>query len=322
MVPRHAMVFAAGRGERMGPLTRNCAKPALPLAGVPVLTRILDHLHISGVREVVVNLHHAPASLEPLLRAAAGKGLRVHRSEEPELLGTSGGLERAVARFGALGFGRSPFLVLNADAYSEFDVAAFASAHRDRGGHATLLADARPGPEFERERRLEVDAGGRLVGLLPAGSAGPVFCGTWLLEPAALELLEPGTLSLAADLLPGLIRTGAGFVVPTRARWYEIGAPARYLAASLAFPSGPSASPTCARRIRFAPDAIVDYPALVGEGCVVESGAVVSRSVLLDGVEVGAGAVVRDSVVAAGERIPAGARLSGVLRAAGVGRPL
>ncbi len=318
MIPRRAMVFAAGRGERMGPLTRNRAKPALPLAGVPILERILDRLRSFGVREVVVNLHHAPESLEPLLRAASRKGLRVHRSPEPELLGTSGGLRRAVERFGATGFGRSPFLAWNADAYPEADLAAFAAAHRDRGGMATLLAEERPAPGCEGERRLQTDRDGRLTGLLPAGEEGPVFCGVWLLEPAALELLAPDARGLASDLLPGLIRKRAGFVVSTGRRWYEIGTPARYRAASLAFPTD-EGSP---RPNRIAPDATVDSLSRLGGGCRIGSGAEVSRSVLLEDVDVGPGAVVRDSVVAACETIPAGTRVSGALRASGASVPL
>ncbi len=316
------MVFAAGRGERMRKLTEDCAKPALPLVGVPVLGRVLDRLRKAGVREVVVNLHHAPESLEPTLIRASREGMEVLRSEERELLGTSGGLRRAVSRFASRGFGRTPFLLMNADALSFADLGRFADAHRRGGGWATLLANPRPGPDFSRERRLGVDADGRLTGLLAAENPGPVFCGTWMLEPSALELLKPGTKSLSSDLLPGLIRTGSGRVAFSRAGWCEIGTPARYLAASLSLLRRFRSAPRLPAGVQVARSATVTDPGLLGTGVVIGEDALVTGSLLLDEVAVGARAVVRDSLVARGERVPEDARLSGVLFARGIASPL
>ncbi len=315
--PRCAMVFAAGRGERMGPLTDRCAKPALPLGGMSLLERILHRLRRAGVRKVVVNLHHAPESLQPALRRAAAAGLEVLRSEETRLLGTSGGLQRALARFAGDGFGSEPFLLLNGDALSEADLPEFAAAHRRLGGCATLLAASRTPKGFERERRLEVASDGRLAGIGPRGASGPVFCGVWLLEPAGLGLLVPGATGLGEDLLPGLIRSGGGFVFPSAAPWFEIGTPGRYLAAALSFRDGAPGGGA-----RLAPDAVVDSPGLVGAGCAVGAGAKVLRSLLLDRATVGPGAVVRDSIVAAGEAVPPGAEVSGALFAGGAGASL
>ena len=131
-------------------------------------------------------------------------------------MGTSGGLQRALARFAGDGFGSEPFLLLNGDALSEADLPEFAAAHRRLGGCATLLAASRTPKGFERERRLEVASDGRLAGIGPRGASGPVFCGVWLLEPAGLGLLVPGATGLGEDLLPGLIRSGGGVRVSER----------------------------------------------------------------------------------------------------------
>ena len=309
------MVFAAGRGERMGPLTRDRAKPALPFCGVPLLTRLLHWLAGAGVGDVVVNLHHHPETLEPLLVSAERSvpGLTIGRSPEPELLGTSGGLSRAAARFGLGSPAGGPLLVLNGDTLPTFDLRDMASFHARAGGEATLLSDPQPGPEFSRERRLETDEAGVITGLSEAGGLGLGFSGVWLLEPAALRHLDGGPGGLSQDLLPGLIAAGTARAFPSRAPWFEIGTPRRYLEASL---RGLEAGGLPAVMDRTAPNG------LIGAGSVVERAARVERSLLLEDVRIGAGAAVRNSIVAASEMVPAGARVEDALFAAGAAVPL
>ena len=309
--PSRAMVFAAGKGERMGPLTERLAKPALPFAGVPLLTRLLRGLRVSGVTKVVVNLHHRPETVEPLLRIAeTEEGLTVHRSPEPELLGTSGGLSRAVERFGDAFFRRGPFWIVNGDTLTLADLGAMAAFHAGHGGEATLLAVANPGPAFAGERRLAAATDGTILGLTAPGEDGYGegfgFAGVWIVEPMALRLLRGGPGGLSGDLLRGLIRTGTARVFPTEAPWFEIGTPRRYLEASLAAAAG-----------RLFPEEPFPAP-----GCVVAPDAVVEDSVLLDGARVEAGARVARSVVAAGEVVPAGAGIRDALFAGGAAHVL
>ena len=320
--PVRAMVFAAGRGVRMGPLTRCRAKPALPFCGVPLLTRILRRLRRSGVSEVVVNLHHRPESLTPLLAAIEaedGPPFRVRRSEEEQLLGTSGGLSRALASH-ALGDGS--LFVMNGDTLATVELSRMAAFHRDAGGEATLLCDPEPGPEFAQERRILTDRRGRLTGLGAAGGPGYGFCGVWILEPGALRHLSGEPVGLSRDLLAGLIETGSGRVYPSRAPWFEIGTPRRYLSASLAALGSGAVGGRDVAEVRFGAGSEAVPAALVGRGSVLGSGARVERSILLEDVRVGDRAVVRRSVVARGERVPEGARIEDALFADGRARPL
>ena len=323
------MVFAAGRGERMGPLTRDRAKPALPFCGVPLLTRLLRWLTGAGVGDVVVNLHHHPETLEPLLVSAERTmpGLAIGRSPEPELLGTSGGLSRAVARFGLGGELDGPLLVLNGDTLPTFDLRAMAGFHAAAGGEATLLADPEPGPEFSGERRLETGEDGVITGLSEPAGPGLGFSGVWLLEPAALRYLHGGPGGLSRDLLPGLIAAGTARAFPSRAPWFEIGTPRRYLEASWraleggAFPET-RARPAGTANPGFPVGAERHPPELIGAGSVVGEEACVEGSLLLEDVHIGARAVVRDSIVAASETVPAGVRIEAALVAGGVAIPL
>lgn len=323
------MVFAAGRGERMGPLTRDRAKPALPFCGVPLLTRLLRWLTEAGVRDVVVNLHHHPETLEPLLFSAERTmpGLTIARSPEPELLGTSGGLSRAAARFGLGSDLGGPFLVLNGDTLPTFDLGAMAGFHGAAGGEATLLSDPEPGPEFCGERRLETGEDGVITGLSGPGGPGWGFSGVWLLEPAALRHLRGGPGGLSSDLLPGLIAAGTARAFPSRAPWFEIGTPRRYLEASWrALEEGvlpeTGARPAGAVKARFPGDAEARPPELIGVGTVIGEEACVEGSLLLEDVHIGARAVVRDSIVAASETVPAGVRIEAALFSGGAAMPL
>ena len=323
------MVFAAGRGERMGPLSRDRAKPALPFCGVPLLTRLLQWLTGAGVGEVVVNLHHHPETLEPLLVSAerAMPGLTIARSPEPELLGTSGGLSRAAARFGLGSDAGGPLLVLNGDTLPTFDLREMAGFHEAAGGEATLLSDPAPGPEFSGERRLETGEDGVITGLSGPGGPGSGFSGVWLLEPAALRHLHGGPGGLSRDLLPGLIAAGTARAFPSRAPWFEIGTPRRYLEASWraleegALPET-AARPAGATNARFRSGPGGHPPELIGAGSVIGEEACVAGSLLLEAVRIGEGAVVRDSIVAASETVPAGARIEAALFAGGAAMPL
>ena len=313
-MPTRAMVFAAGRGVRMGPLTAHRAKPALPFGQTPLLRLVLDRLRRAGVRDVVVNLHHAPESIEPLLGAAETEGagaLRIHRSLETELLGTSGGLHRVRDRFQG-----GTFLVVNGDTLHTVDLSRVAAAHAAGGGEATLVADPDPGPELAGERRLRSE-GGRFTGLTAPGGPGPAFTGVWVLEPSALRRLSGRPVGLGADLLPALARAGTGRVFESRAPWYEIGTPRRYLEASLRALTTGLVREVPATRLILAAGARAAPAALLGDGCRLGPRARVERSVLGEEVVVGAGAVVVDSVVAARERIEPARRLEGRLLAAG-----
>ena len=313
----------------MGPLTRDRAKPALPFCGVPLLTRLLRWLTGAGVGDVVVNLHHHPETLEPLLVSAERTmpGLTIGRSPEPELLGTSGGLSRAAARFGLGSDAGGPLLVLNGDTLPTFDLGEMAGSHGAAGAEATLLCDPRPGPEFSGERRLETGEDGVITGLSGPGGPGFGFSGVWLLELTALRHLHGGPGGLSQDLLPGLIAAGTARAFPSRAPWFEIGTPRRYLEASLRALEGgvlpeTRARPADAARARSRSRAAGRWPELIGEGSVVEEAACVEGSLLLEDVRIGARAAVRDSIVAAAETVPAGARIEAALFAGGAATPL
>ena len=99
-LPSKAFVLAAGLGTRLRPLTAALPKPMLPLWGVPMIRHTLEMLRTWGVREAVLNLHHAPGPMIEYLAAHPVDGLRVSCLWEPELLGTGGALRQAAGFIG------------------------------------------------------------------------------------------------------------------------------------------------------------------------------------------------------------------------------
>ena len=172
-VPRQAMLLAAGLGERMRPLSSGRAKPSLPLMNRPLLLHALDHLARAGVRKVVVNLHHAPETVEAILSSARlPAALSVAISREPQILGTSGGIRAALQHFDA----GEPILVMNADSLSDADLGALAAAHEAareaRRAPATLaVRGRRPGESYSP---VHLDSQGLVCGIGDAGEVGDV----------------------------------------------------------------------------------------------------------------------------------------------------
>ncbi|MBO7502078.1 MAG: nucleotidyltransferase family protein [Paludibacteraceae bacterium] len=117
-----AMIFAAGLGTRLKPLTDRIPKALVPLAGKPLLCWQLDKLVDAGIRDIVVNVHHLPEQIIEYLSEQCPKGCRVQISDERNLLlDTGGGLKKALT---LLGDAREPVLACNVDILSNIDLKA------------------------------------------------------------------------------------------------------------------------------------------------------------------------------------------------------
>jgi NDP-sugar pyrophosphorylase family protein len=201
-----AMVFAAGRGTRLRPLTDTRPKALVEVAGVTLLEHTLRRLAAAGVTEAIINLHHFGEQIPAFLRRNGGFGLRrIEYSEEPELLDTGGGLKAAAWFFND----GHPFLVHNVDVLSTIDLGALAETHTRSGALATLAVLARP-----TSRPLYFDSDDRLVGRRSAtagdsfvrAAKGEVsalgFCGIQMVSPALFERMsETGAFPIVATYM-------------------------------------------------------------------------------------------------------------------------
>lgn len=136
-----AMIFAAGLGTRLRPLTDDRPKALVEVGGMPLLEIALRRLKHFGVREVIINVHHFAARIESFLARNHNFGLGLAISDERDLLLDTGGGLRKAAWFFDDG---APFLLLNADIVTDLDLNAFYKAHLDKAPLATLAIRNRP----------------------------------------------------------------------------------------------------------------------------------------------------------------------------------
>src|SRR5207247_1020346 len=216
----------------LAPLTDSTPKPLVAVAGRPFLEHILEFLRASGIREVVLNLHHLGRRIEEHLGDGARFGLRVRYSWENPILDTGGGIKRAEPLLAG-----EPFVVLNGDSLLELRLVEVVERHRERGAVATMVV--RPDPDAERYGLVELDADDRVrrVTGQPPGAPGPLrpfmFPGLQVFESAIFDWMDAGAaFSVTRVTYPRLLKAGApvqGFV--TSARWVNIDTPGALAAA-------------------------------------------------------------------------------------------
>ena len=158
MIP--ALVLTAGVATRLRPLSLVRAKAALPVAGQPIITRILRQLRAAGVTDAVLNLHHLPHTLTRIVGDGSDLDMRVRYSWEMPVLGSAGGPRQALPLLGA-----STFLIANGDTLTDVDMPALVAAHRHSGALVTIAA-CEPSDRVRLGRRRTDCA----ITVLPAGS--------------------------------------------------------------------------------------------------------------------------------------------------------
>jgi MurNAc alpha-1-phosphate uridylyltransferase len=155
---RHALIFAAGLGERMRPLTDRTPKPLLPVGGKPLIEWHLEKLAAAGVHYVVINTSHLADQFPDALGDGSRWGLRIRYAYEgPTPLETGGGMLNALPLLGS-----EPFIAISADIWSEYD---YATLPVEPAGHAHLVMVPNPswyprGDFVLQQNKLHADGDG------------------------------------------------------------------------------------------------------------------------------------------------------------------
>ncbi len=291
MIP--ALVLTAGLATRLRPLSLVRAKAAMPVAGEPLVRRVLRHLRAEGVGDAVLNLHHMPHTITRLVGDGRDLGLSVRYSWEVPILGSAGGPRLALPILRA-----ETFLIVNGDTLTTVNVAALVAEHRRPGALVTMAVAADSGPEAApwtaRYGGVLTDAEGSVTGFAARGSGTPGrhFVGVQVAEAEAFASIAAGAaVESVGALYPALIHARPGsvraHVCPTE--FFDIGTAADYLQTSLLLAARERAGGPSGDAVRVAPDARV------------------TDSVLWDDVEIGAGAELHECIVADGARVPEGA---------------
>ena len=129
------MILAAGFGTRLFPLTIDRTKPAIPFLGKPLVGYVAEYIAKFGFREVIVNLHHQPESVQKALGDGSDFGVKIHYTfEEPEILGTAGALDNARHLLED-----DTFLIINGKIITDIDIEAAIETHKKSGAVATMV---------------------------------------------------------------------------------------------------------------------------------------------------------------------------------------
>ena len=282
-----AIVLSAGYGTRLWPLTEDRTKPAIPIAGKPLVGYVAEYLAGYGIDEIVVNLHHRPDSVRRALGDGSRFGVKLHYVEEPVILGTSGALDNT-REF----FEHETFVVVNGKIITDIDLNAALETHRQANAIATLVLL----PNTRRERFSVVNTeAGRVAGFggMPvadgAGETPLMFTGIHILEPRIFEYVPRGVFSDSViDVYPKAMAQGETIAAHVASgKWRELSTLKRYLEISVELLQE--------EKKRF----------IAGANAAIASSASVTESVLWDNVEVGAGARVNRAVLADNVKIGA-----------------
>lgn len=302
-MPLKCMLLAAGHGNRLRPLTVSCAKPALPLAGRPLLCYTLAQLRAAGVEEVLINLHHEPDSVRAAVESDLPSGLSITYAEEAEILGTAGALKAVEGLLGD----EECFLLVNGDCYYGFPFGPLVAAHRRRRAFATMALQ--PYPYGGSYGRVEVGAGGlvsriagrpRVAPIPPAGDR--MFVGAHVLSRDVWRYMgRTGNYDINGDVYPAALQAGETvYGEDMVGAWHDIGTPRRYLAANLDLCFS---APGQARSSTW-PGVIVEPPVVAAADVEVGAGTILQGSAVLEaGVRLGNSCIVARSVVGRGARI-------------------
>lgn len=216
-----AMILAAGRGERMRPLTDVTPKPLLQVGGKPLILWHIERLAQAGFRDLVINHAHLGAQIETALGDGSRFGVNVRYSPESEALETAGGIANALALLGT-----EPFLVVNGDVFCDYDFSVLTAKRADMASH----------PEHTLAHLVLVDnpahhlAGdfGLLNGKVVAeGEHLLTFSGIGLYQPSLFRSVCPGSKAKLAPLLREAMTAGKVSGEHYCGRWIDVGTPER-----------------------------------------------------------------------------------------------
>ncbi|MEO8132945.1 MAG: N-acetylmuramate alpha-1-phosphate uridylyltransferase MurU [Betaproteobacteria bacterium] len=181
-----AMVLAAGRGERMRPLTDSIPKPLLCVGGKPLIVWQIERLVKAGFDELVINVSYRGAQIVAALGNGAALGARITYSEEVEPLESAGGLAHALPHLGD-----APVLVVAADVYAEYSYARLVASRAAiaAGGPSQAHLVLVPNPAFRPHGDYSLSAAGT-VGV--AGAPRWTWAGIGLFHPSLLREIPFG----------------------------------------------------------------------------------------------------------------------------------
>jgi MurNAc alpha-1-phosphate uridylyltransferase len=210
-----AMILAAGKGERMRPLTDQIPKPLLEVAGKPLIVWHLEKLAKAKFEEVIINHAHLGEMIEEYVGDGSRWNLKITYSREELPLETAGGIKKALPLIGD-----QPFLVVNADIYTDFNFATIKNRNlNDCKGHLVMVKNTKQHPDgdfFLRNNQIELEGKERLT-----------FSGIAIYQPKIFAEINIEPVAKLAPILKKLIDAKCISGEAYQGLWFDIGTPER-----------------------------------------------------------------------------------------------
>jgi len=305
----NVFLMAAGKGTRLAPLTDVLPKPAIPVANEPVMGHLLRLLARQGFRRVVSNIAYKADVMKSVFGDGSAWGVDLVWSEEPEPLGTAGGLRYAEASL-RRDRPEAPTLILSGDGLHDVDLVALVRAHESAGAVATLALT--PVEDASEYGVVIQDGRGLVTGFQEKPAPGTeqsklANTGIYVFDARIFDLIPArGEFhDFGEDVFPRLLAEGLPVLgVPLPGYWNDIGGLEALREGNFAAIDGrvdtgselldavsqpgvvvhPSA--------HVSSEAVLIAPVVVGADAVIEGGARISRSVILPGARVPAGSLL------------------------------
>lgn len=212
-----AMLLAAGRGNRLRPWTDHTPKPLLSIVGKPLIVYHLEKLAACGFSEIIINVSYLGSQIEQALGNGEQFGLKIYYSYEETALETGGGIFHALDVLGP-----EPFLVVNADIYTDFPFKHLPKLN-DNKGHIVLVANPLHNPQGD----YHLTSQGKIT---LEGTPKYTFSGIGIYSPELFQACTPGIFRLPTVFksailthhLSGQIYSGLWCDVGTIERWQEL----------------------------------------------------------------------------------------------------
>lgn len=280
-----AMILAAGFGTRLRPYTLIRPKPLFPICNVPLLHILLDKLTTAGCKRVVVNSHY----LADQIAAAVADRPEVILQHEQEVLGTGGGLRKALPHFS-----EGPVLVMNGDIYHDLNLNALLAAHAAGGSTVTMALH-----DFPRFNTVRV-RGNKILGFGQAaiGEELLAFTGIHVVERDVIAQIPASDFFHIIDLYETLAQ--AGQIVSFRGDgcfWQDIGTPDDYLDLHRRLLADKKPTWAISNQAHIGAGVVLEDWGAVGVGASIGTDAKLSRCIVWENSSVSSGAQLADQII-------------------------
>ena len=201
-----AFILAAGKGRRLGHITKDTPKPMLMLKGKPILEHNILMCKKAGVKDIFINLHYLPDKITSYVGDGTKLGVNINYNFEPKLLGTAGGI-----LFFLENFNEEPFYVIYGDSYTEFDLRDLKIYHESVKSEFTIAMHWTN--DIRQSGLVELDQDGMIINFIEKPKfnsieGGWVNSGIYLINPGVIDDIVRKNSDFAYDLIPKIIKRG------------------------------------------------------------------------------------------------------------------